>query len=178
MENERFEVRRALSSDLEEVRQFYFDIIDGFAGAEFHPGWEKDIYPAPAQLRSLAEKGELYLGREDGKIVAAMAMNHEANEGYEGIAWQAEAERDEVFVLHMLGVHPSRQRNGVAGKMVRFAVRTARERNAKAIRLDVLRGNLPANRLYESAGFRKIDTVSMYYPDTGVTDFELYELVL
>ena len=106
-----------------------------------------------------------------------MAFNHECNEeGYSQVKWQTKAEKREVFIIHMLATHPSRGQSGVAGIMVRFAIDQARAQNAKAIRLDVLKGNIPANKLYEAAGFQKLQTVTLYYPDTGYTDFELYEL--
>lgn len=60
--------------------------------------------------------------------------------------------------------------------MVQYAIDTAAENGGKALRLDVLKGNLPANRLYESFGFQKLYTLNLFYPDTGWTDFELYEL--
>lgn len=47
----------------------------------------------------------------------------------------------------------------------------------KAVRLDVLVGNIPAKRLYESCGFEYRDKVTLFYEDTGVTDFEIYEFV-
>lgn len=50
--------------------------------------------------------------------------------------------------------------------------------NIKAIRLDVLGGNIPASKLYESMGFKYIETLKLFYEDTGLTDFLLYELVL
>ena len=46
----------------------------------------------------------------------------------------------------------------------------------KAIRLDVLKGNAPAERLYTSLGFVYVDTLKLFYEDTGRVDFELYEL--
>lgn len=171
-------ISKAEPQEYEAVRAFYFDVIDGFEGREFRPGWQKDVYPAPEELSSLIGKGELYVGKEDGEIVSAMAFNHDSNEGYAQVSWPTEAAPDEVFVLHMLGVRPSRWQNGIAGEMVRYAVSLAKAQCGKAIRLDVLKGNLPANRLYESAGFRKLHTLTMYYPDTGYTDFELYELAL
>ena len=48
----------------------------------------------------------------------------------------------------------------------------------KAIKLDVLKGNVPAERLYESMGFRYVDTVRLFYEDTGLAEFRLYELEL
>ena len=48
----------------------------------------------------------------------------------------------------------------------------------KVIRLDVLAGNVPAEKLYTGLGFKYMDTLRMYYEDTGWTDYELYEYVL
>lgn len=62
--------------------------------------------------------------------------------------------------------------------MVGFAVDYAKSNGGRTVRLDVLKGNLPANKLYERAGFQKLNTITMYYPDTGNMDFELYELIL
>ena len=171
-------IMKAAPQEYDAVRAFYFDVIDGFEGKEYHPCWEKDVYPVPEQLRSLIGKGELYVGKENGKIISVMAFNHDCNEGYAQIEWPTKAKAHEVFVIHMLAVHPSRCQSGVAGIMVRFAIDQARAQNAKAIRLDVLKGNLPANKLYEAAGFQKLHTLSLYYPDTDYTDFELYELAL
>ena len=48
----------------------------------------------------------------------------------------------------------------------------------KAIRLDVLGGNVPAEKLYTDLGFKYMDTLKMYYEYTCRTDYELYEYVL
>ena len=45
----------------------------------------------------------------------------------------------------------------------------------KAVRLDVLKGNVPAERLYKGMGFHYVSTVKLFYEDTGRVDFELYE---
>ena len=62
--------------------------------------------------------------------------------------------------------------------MVQKAIDIAKETGMKAIRLDVLGGNIPAERLYQGFGFRYMATLKMYYEDTGWTDFKLYEYVL
>lgn len=62
--------------------------------------------------------------------------------------------------------------------MVKEVIRIAGERHQRAIRLDVLNGNMPALKLYESMGFEHRRTTQMFYEDTGWTDYLLYELVL
>lgn len=175
------DIRKVTPEEYEAVHSFYFNVIEYFDAAGegvYRPGWQKDVYPAPEQLRTLIANGELYCGKENGRLLSVMALNHDFNEGYDRFDWQTQAEREEIFVIHMLAVLPSRAREGLATEMVAYAVKKAREGGGRVVRLDVLKGNLPANRLYESAGFRKLHTLSMYYPDTGYTDYELYELVL
>ena len=70
------------------------------------------------------------------------------------------------------------QGQGIAKQMVAFAAQTAGKNRMKAIRLDVLKQNVPAAKLYLSMGFQYIDTVKMFYEDTGLADFQLYELIL
>ena len=77
------------------------------------------------------------------------------------------------MVIHMLGVHSDFAGKGLARKMVRFAVEEAKNRGMKAIRLDVLEGNLPAEKLYVSEGFVYVDTLQLFYEDTGRTNFNL-----
>ena len=48
----------------------------------------------------------------------------------------------------------------------------------KSIRLDVLKGNVPAEKLYSRMGFKYPCTLSMYYEDVGLTDYKIYELSL
>ena len=62
--------------------------------------------------------------------------------------------------------------------MLHFAASQGLAQGAKAIRLDVYEKNLPAIKLYESAGFRYIDTVSLGLEDIGLDRFLLYEKLL
>ncbi|MEF2647863.1 MAG: hypothetical protein ACLRRN_03680 [Oscillospiraceae bacterium] len=53
-----------------------------------------------------------------------------------------------------------------------------RAQGCRALRLDVLGGNVPAERLYAVQGFARRGTVRMFYDDTGWTDYGLYEYLL
>ena len=81
-------------------------------------------------------------------------------------------------IVLSLGVHPRYSGHSYAKKLVRFAIEYAKQNHQKAIRLDFLKGNIPAERLYSSMGFKYLHTLQMYYQDTGLTDYELYELPL
>lgn len=107
-----------------------------------------------------------------------VVLNHDYNEGYRDIHWSVAAEDSELCVIHALGVHPAAAGKGFAKEMTRYAIDLAKEHKLKTIRLDVLGGNLPAERAYTSVGFRYVDTIRMFYEDTGWTDFRLFEYIV
>ncbi|MCH5209045.1 MAG: GNAT family N-acetyltransferase [Oscillospiraceae bacterium] len=145
---------------------------------KYSPGWKKGIYPTDEYLLDSIKNGELYIGEIEGNIAACMVVNHKYNEGYKGIKWSVEAADPELLVIHILGVLPAYSGRGTAKQMVRRVIETARENNIKTIRLDVLIGNIPAEKLYTKMGFNYLETVRMYYEDTGWTEFKLFEYII
>ena len=169
---------KAKENQYDSVRCFYHSLIEEMQKSPYDIGWKKDIYPSPEFLRESIAKEELYIGMENGKIIAAMVLNHQCNDGYQKFQWQTEAEKNEITVIHALGIHPAYSGKGHAKSMVKKVFEIAADRHQKAIRLDVLSGNIPAEKLYTRMGFQYMDTLQMYYEDTGWTDYELYEYVL
>ena len=171
-------VINAAKDDYEEVRRFYHSLIDSLNPEQCHVGWQKDVYPSPEFLRNSVENGDLYLCRDGERIAGAMVLNHEYNESYKNYQWQTVTDDSEILIIHALGVHSDFNGKGYAKAMVQKAIDIARETGMKAIRFDVLGGNIPAERLYQGFGFQYLAALKMYYEDTGWTDFKLYEHVL
>lgn len=163
--------------DYEQIRDFYYMVTDSLENSEFGPGWIKDIYPAQEFLRESIKKGELYIGELDDQIVSCMVVNHEYNESYKEISWSIEAEDTEILVIHALGVAPAFSGRGIAKQMVQSVIEMARENDMKTIRLDVLEGNIPAEKAYTKLGFQYLDTIQMFYEDTGWTNYKVFEFV-
>ena len=83
------------------------------------------------------------------------------------------------MILHALRVLPEYGGRGYSKQLVRHAIQTAAERGQKAIRLDCIEGNDIPQKMYQSFGFRYVDTVSITYEDIGVPrEFLVYELEL
>ena len=78
-------------------------------------------------------------------------------------------------MIHTLGVSPALSGRGLALQMIEGAVALAREKGWRALRLDVLEDNVPAQRLYQRAGFVYIETKQIWYKSTGLASFLLYE---
>lgn len=173
------EIKRANPEEYDSIRSFYHTLIDDMQDAVYHPGWQKDIYPDPGELRAELTEGNLYCGYSDGEIICAMAVNHKfQDDAYAKAAWEVESSAEEILVIHMLGVAAKHAGKGYAKQMVRFVIGMAEKLGMKAVRLDVMKGNLPAERLYPAMGFLYRNTVPMFYPDVGWMEFELYEYVV
>lgn len=168
-------IRAAQKREYPDIRAFYHNVIDLMQDAPYKPAWEKGVYPSDSYLKEAIENGELWVCEYENAYAAAMIVNHKSNEGYQKIKWSTEAETDEVTVVHALCVLPTLQGKGIAGAMVRKVLELAQIGKRKAVRLDVLGGNIPAEKLYVKYGFQYIDTIEMFYEDTGWTNFKLYE---
>lgn len=171
-------IRKAIPEEFHLVQEFYYKLIDDMQEMEYHPMWEKGVYPDDDYLHSALANGELYVCLENVCIIGAMIVNHKATDGYDQAQWPTQALPSEVTIIHALGVSPSFARRGIAKTMVREVIRKATESGGKAIRLDVLEGNIPAERLYQSLGFHFIKKLLLYYVDTGWHNFDLYEYPL
>lgn len=172
-------IQKAKSEDYNRIRLFYHALIDDIQNSVYRPGWQKDIYPDPDELKQEIREGSLYCGYIDKELVASMVVNQKfQDDAYADAMWKVDATSAEILVIHMLGVGMKHAGQGYGRQMVRFVIDMAEQMYIKAVRLDVLKGNLPAERLYTSMGFQFRNTVPMYYPDVGWMEFELYEYVL
>ena len=171
-------VRQAQIIDYDNVENFYRVLINSMKDSEYKPDWAMGVYPTERLLKDAIINETLFLAYSGNNLAGAMIVNHECEPAYENVKWQINARKDEVAIIHLLGVAPAFQGRGVARQMAAYVVEQCRKEGIKAVRLDVLKKNIPAAKLYLSAGFTYIDSVKIYYEDTGLTDFLLYELVL
>ena len=171
-------IRRAEPFEAEQALAFYHQMIDLMQHRAYKPGWKKDVYPAIHHLQAAAGAGELYLGFVDAQIVAAMIVNSSVNEAYHNISWSVAADPCQITTLHAFGVSPLCAGQGYGRAMVEKAIAIGRQKGHKAVRLDALCSNTPAQRFYEAIGFEKVAVAELFYEDTGWTDFNLYEYLL
>lgn len=178
MRKENLRIVTGKPDDFGILRRLYDDVIEGLAGKKYDAGWKKGLYPTDDMIKELLSCGELFPAYHGEQIAGAMVINHRTNEGYVGTEWGIEATPKEVAVIHMLCVHPDFSGRHIADALVEEAERRAECMGAKAIRLDVLKGNRPAEVLYERHDFKQRRVVNLYYDDTGWTDYILYEKIL
>lgn len=140
--------------------------------------WIYGLHPADDIIEDYIGQGSLYCAEENGSVVAAAAMTPYQEEDYHPVAWGVDARDDEVSVIHILCVDPSRQGHGLAKEMMRELIAVARAQGKKAVRLDALEGNAPAHLLYNSLGFVRRGRETWYACNLGMADFVLYETIL
>ena len=171
-------IKQATLDDFDNVIQFYCDLIYDMQDAEFKTAWKMGVYPTEQLLRDAIINQSLFIAGIGDILVGAMILNNDCANEYNNAKWGVEATKEEVKVVHLLAVSLAYQRKGIAKQMLSKAVELCKKDSIKAIRLDILHYNSPAENLYKSLGFQHVGTMKLFYEDTGLTDFNLYELVL
>ena len=168
--------RKAEKEDFDKVRSLYWTLIDLEQDDPSFPHWKKGIHPSDEMIRNSIDKKELYVLADSDEIAACVIANDEKVDGYADAPWQIDS--DEVIVLHVLAVRPDYRGQGLAWTLVKNVIELERKAGKKALRLDVIKNNTTAEKLYQKLGFQYIQTKTLYYDVVGEMTFKLYELVL
>lgn len=171
-------LRQAMLSDLDEVEEFYGQVSDDMAHAEYSSKWTRGVYPSRAMLERHISLGNLFVLEIEGDLAGSLVLDHKHADGYEDASWLVQAEEDEIYIAHIVAVATRFQGKGLGRAIMRQAADVCRMRGGRAIRLDVIDGNVPAMRMYEKAGFRHIERRTLHYEGVDPMVFELYELEL
>lgn len=114
--------------------------------------WD-EIYPSAVIVSEDIARGQMQLGRIEGAIAVAFALETCARGEYEPAAWRYD--ESHFIVLHRLCVHPAFQGRGVARQAMDALEAETLARGIRTIRLDAFSQNPTALRLYESRGYEK-----------------------
>ena len=161
--------------DLETVKRHYINVIENTPEIEKCARWVYGKHPTDEALRSYIENGEMHLLTDQGNIAGMVAIVMSQGQDYETVSWAENLENNEVATLHLLAVCPEYRGRSLGNTILELACEQAKQQGKKAMRLDVLESNLPAQRMYEKAGFVYRGKQHWYAENTGWTDFLLYE---
>ena len=163
------------AKDFITVKNRYIDVIGNTAGIGQYARWVYGKHPTEKGLRSYIENGEMYLLTDQGNIAGMVAIVMSQGQDYEAVSWAENLENNGVATLHLLAVCPEYRGRSLGNTILELACEHAKQQGKKAMRLDVLESNLPAQRMYEKAGFAYRGKQHWYAENTGWTDFLLYE---
>ena len=154
-------IRKAEMQDIDGVEKGYVEILLHEKEHGAYTVWQLGVYPT----RETAEKGlidgSLYVMEQMGEICASIIINQKQPKEYDDIEWKYCAKPEEILVIHLLCVRPSKAGHGIGKQMVQFAIEEGRRRNCKAVRLDTGAQNKPAAALYKGLGFALAGTAAM-----------------
>lgn len=172
-------IRKCKESDIAHVAKFYSDVIlwmnDNHVN---YPRWNSQVYPNEQSVRTFSEKGDLYLYEDEGRILAAIAMDEIPQGNYRKVQWGRNLPEGSYVTMHAQAVDPDAHEHGVAGRLIRFCIETAIAQGYKAVRIHIAPDNAPSKRLYEKFGFIHVGDMDLE-PDIGeLTFFSVYELNL
>ncbi len=152
-------IKPAKNGEAEKIYHFYEDICRGLEGAQYSPLWQIGLYPCIEDIKNHIKNKDLYISIIDGRIAGAMAtVNH-----------------GDYSSLHLFAVHSDFRNQHLGGMMLNKLFEIAKERNNSKIVLDVVKGNLPAEKLYQKTGFKYIGEKTEFIERIGKVDFNIYE---
>jgi len=130
---------RAKLGEAAAVQAAYREIIDYLAATVDYPHWHSENHPGSDLVAEWVSTGNLYVARGEasGGIAGLVALDHNAPGGYADAAWGIEAAREQVLIVHGLGVTPRFQHRGVARFLIDQIIGVARKRGCLVVRLDV-----------------------------------------
>lgn len=117
----------------------------------------------------------MHLIWDECNLIGAVALAKSQPEDYRKVRWTVDARDDEVAVAHLLAIRPQYQGQGYATAVLQELVKLAKKLGKKALRLDAIGTNKPAQRLYDKFGFTNCGTEQLYCESTGLTKFVFYE---
>ena len=169
-------IELATIQEYESVIAFYDDVTARTPEMAVYARWSKGKHPTEEGIRAYIDEGSMYVYKEGGEIIAAMAVTMYQGEDYHAIEWNQQVADNKVAVIHILAVSPGKQGEGIGSKMIREAIHLAKANGMQAIRLDALASNSPAHKLYERLGCEYRGQQHLYAENTGWTDFYFFEL--
>ena len=119
--------------------------LSALHGASFHRGWSEDEFERLLLDRSVVTHRVKIGPRLVGFIMSRIIVG--------------EAE------ILSVAVASSRRGKGLARQMLNLHLRRLAGLGIRTVFLEVDEGNVPANRLYQRAGFRAVGRREGYYPD-------------
>ena len=163
-------------SHLEMLTEFYDKVTANLEATVNYPKWSRGIYPGRESIRRAIENGVQYICTSDGKTIGAFILNQDPQGDYTAGDWKQNLQDGEYMVVHTLAVSPGCARQGIGQAMLEYALKQAKARGYKAIRLDVVPDNFPARRLYEKIGFTFAGEKDLGRDIPEIPLFALYEL--
>lgn len=156
------EIRLAEIGELTSIYDFYKEICKALENEKYSPLWQLGTYPCVKDIENHINNKNMYIAVHGSKIAAAMAVSNHGD----------------YSSLHLLTVHPDFRGRHLGEAMVKKLFQIAEERKNNKIILDVVKDNLPAEKLYKKLGFKYIGRKCEDIEKVGKVCFNIYECII
>ena len=146
-------ISKCEAADLEKIGEVYDKVVEYLDAHVNYPKWTYKEYPSKAYAVEMFRRGEQYKIEKDGVIIGAFVLNTDPAGNYAKVKWDIDLVEGEYLILHALAIDYDYARQGIGRQVVEFCKKEAKARGIKALRVDIVPDNAPAQNLYESCGF-------------------------
>lgn len=133
-----------------------------------------DNYPSVKVFENDIKLNQLWVLKEDSKLIGSIVVSSIIDEEYKAIDWLTPTTKN--CYIHRLAVHPKYQGKGLAQQLMSFAETYAKDNKFISVRLDTFSINERNNIFYQKRGYQKLGDV--FFPQQSNHPFHCYELVL
>ncbi len=141
-------IRKAKYSDLDDLDQLSLKTIDAMNTLGIKQ-WDHS-YPRKTHFKKDIDSEHLYVYVENNILKGVMALMDEFEEAYKIISW----DKQNSMVVHRMMVAPVYQKQGIARKLLTFAIEQSKTLNKASLKIDTLPDNFKMQRLLKSMAFK------------------------
>lgn len=171
-----FIIEKCDRSHLDALDVLYDRVVEHLEATVNYPKWTRGVYPCRDSISRAIDAGTQYVCRDGDRAVGAFILNDDPQGDYSVGEWRKPLRDKEFAVIHTLAVLPDESGRGIGRAMIEYCIERSKALGYKALRLDVVPGNLPAIKLYTRMGFEFAGEKDLRRGFDELTTFELYEL--
>lgn len=165
-------IKKAVLSELSEIKKLTEACAEALQKNNIFQ-WN-EFYPSKEKLQHDILEEELYVLKEDGKIVGIIVLTPKVDDEYLPVQWLTPSEKN--LYVHRLAVHPEHWREGKGKQLMNFAEKFALTQGYSSIRLDTFSRNIRNQKFYENRGYHRLEEI--YFPRQSEYPFYCYEKIL
>ena len=152
---------KAAQADFQELVTLYHTVADDM-NAHGLSQWHWGQYPNEGLIQGDLDRQALYVAREEGRILLAVAIDTNPDEVYRSVNWLFGVKPGS---FHRLAILPEAQGKGLGRRVMPEIFDILRGLGCDCLRCDTHTDNARALRLYESLGMRRSGAV--FFPGEG-----------
>jgi len=118
-------------------------------------------YPTKEIFQLDIKEKQVFIIRNENKILATITLNDQQDEQYEAIRWKYNSKK--VLVIHRLAVSPKAQGMGLGKMLCQYSEAYGHKNGYDVIRLDAYSGNEISCGMYEKLNYQRAEGICWFH---------------